>query len=41
MKNIAKTIPIDISRTPGVMENVSVGTGYSPKEIQIYKDLFK
>jgi hypothetical protein len=41
METIAKTIPIDISRTPGVMENVFVGADCSPKEIQIYTDLFK
>jgi hypothetical protein len=41
METIAKTILINISRTPGVMENFFVGADYSPKEIQIYKDLFK
>jgi hypothetical protein len=39
--NITETIPINISRNPGVMENVFVGADFSPEEIQIYKDLFK
>jgi hypothetical protein len=41
METITETIPINISRTPGVMENVFVGVDCSPKEIQIYTDLFK
>jgi hypothetical protein len=41
MATIAETIPINISRTPGVVENVFVRDEYSPEEIQIYTDLFK
>ena len=41
MATIAETIPINISRTPGVVENVFVGADFSPEEIQIYMDLFK
>jgi hypothetical protein len=41
METIAKTIPINISRTPNVMENIFIGADCSPKEIQIYIDLFK
>jgi hypothetical protein len=41
MSTIAETIPINISRTPGVVENVFVGADCSPEEIQIYTDLFK
>jgi hypothetical protein len=41
METITKMIPIYISRTPGIVENVFVGVDSSPKEIQIYKDLFK
>jgi hypothetical protein len=41
MVTIAATIPINISRNPGVMENVFVGADFSPEEIQIYTDLFK
>ena len=41
METIAETIPINISRTPGVVENVFVGADCSPREIQIYTDLFK
>jgi hypothetical protein len=35
METIAETIPINISRTPGVMENVFVRAECSPGEIQI------
>jgi hypothetical protein len=38
---IYATIPINISKTPGVMENFFVGADFSPEEIQIYIELFK
>jgi hypothetical protein len=41
METIAEMIPIDISRTPGVMENIFVGVDFSLEEILIYTDLFK
>jgi hypothetical protein len=41
METIAETIPINISRTPGIVENVFVEADCSPGEIQIYTDLFK
>jgi hypothetical protein len=41
MTTITETIPIDISRTPGIMENVFFGADFSPREIQIYTNLFK
>jgi hypothetical protein len=41
METIIETIPIDISRTLGIMENVFVGADNSPEEIHIYTDLFK
>jgi hypothetical protein len=41
MASIATMIPIDISKTPCVMENVFVGADCSPKEIRIYTELFK
>ena len=41
MATIAETIPINISRTPGVVENVFVAADCSPEEIQIYTNLFK
>jgi len=41
MATIAETIPINISRNPGIMENVFVGVDCSLEEIQIYTDLFK
>jgi hypothetical protein len=33
MVSIIETIPIVISRTPGIMENVFVREDFSPKEI--------
>jgi hypothetical protein len=41
MKTVAQMIPIDISRIPGIVENIFVGANCSPKEIQIYTYLFK
>jgi len=41
METITTKIPIDISKTHGVVENIFVGENCSPKEIQIYTDLFK
>jgi hypothetical protein len=41
METIAETIPINISRNPGIVENVFVGVDCSPEEIEIYMDLFK
>jgi hypothetical protein len=41
MATIAETIPINISRNPGVVENVFIGADCSPEEIHIYTDLFK
>jgi hypothetical protein len=41
METIVETIPIDISRILGVMENIFFGADFSPEEIQIYMDLFK
>jgi hypothetical protein len=41
VETIIETILINISRTPGVIENVFFRADCSPKEIQIYIDLFK
>jgi hypothetical protein len=41
MARISTTIPIDISRTYGIVENVFIGVDCSHKEIQIYTNLFK
>jgi hypothetical protein len=41
METIAKMIPINIYRTPDVMENVFVGENCSLEEVQIYMGLFK
>jgi hypothetical protein len=41
MENISPTIMIDISQTPGKIENVYIDADCSREEIQIYTDLFK
>jgi hypothetical protein len=41
MVSISPTIMIDISRTPGKIENVHIGADCSPEEIMIYTELFK
>jgi hypothetical protein len=41
METITETIPINISRNPGIVENVFVRADCSPEEIQIYTDIFK
>jgi hypothetical protein len=41
MESIAEMIPIDISRTPGIVENVFVESECFPEEIRIYTKLFK
>jgi hypothetical protein len=41
MVTITATIPINISRNPGIVENVFVGADFSPEEVQIYTDPFK
>jgi hypothetical protein len=41
MESITTTIPIDISRTPGIVENVFMGVDCSLEEIQTYTELFK
>jgi hypothetical protein len=41
MESIATMIPIDISKTPGIVENVFVGVDFSPEEIRTYTELFK
>jgi hypothetical protein len=41
MTNIAATIPINISRNPGVVDNVFIGADFSLEEVQIYMNLFK
>jgi hypothetical protein len=40
MENIYPTFTIDISRTPGKIENIYIGANCSPEEIHIYIDLF-
>jgi hypothetical protein len=41
MASIYPTIKIDISRTPGKVENVDIGADCSLEEIVIYIELFK
>jgi hypothetical protein len=41
MVNISETIPINISRTPDVVENVFIGEDCSQDEIRQYTTLFK
>jgi hypothetical protein len=41
MASISPTISIDISHTPGKIENVNIGADCSPEEILIYTKLFK
>jgi hypothetical protein len=41
MTTIVETVAINISRNPGIVDNVFIGADCSPKEIQIYIDLFK
>ena len=41
MSNISETIPINISKTPGKVENVFMGADCSPKEVDIHSAIFK
>ena len=41
MANVSPTIPINISRDPGKVENVYIGADCSPDEIKEYTELFK
>ena len=41
MENFSPTIPINISRDPGKVENVYIGADYSSDEIKEYTKLFK
>jgi hypothetical protein len=41
METTTKTIPIDISKTPSVVENIFVRADCSPEDIRIYTYLFK
>jgi hypothetical protein len=41
MESVSPTVSIDISRTPGKIENVNIGADCSPEEIMIYTNLFK
>ena len=41
MVSIVEMIPIDISRTLGIVECVFIGVDCSSKEIQVYTELFQ
>ena len=40
LRNISKTITIDISVNPGIMEAITIGAKYTQQEILQYKTLF-
>ena len=39
--NITKTMPVDISVKPGILENIYIGQNSSPSEVQSYIASFK
>ena len=39
--NISRTVPIDISVKPGIVENIDIGASCTEDEIQTYKALFQ
>ena len=39
--NITKTISVDISVKPGILENIQIGQNSSPSKLQSYTALFK
>ena len=41
LENISRTIPIDISVKPGIIENIHIGACCTEDEIQNYKALFQ
>jgi hypothetical protein len=41
METITKMIPIDISKTPSIVENIFVGEDHSLDKIRVYTNLFK
>ena len=41
LENISRTIPIDISVKPGIIENIHIGASSTDDEIQTYKALFQ
>ena len=41
MENIFTTIPINIFVNPNIVENIHIGTNFSPEDIAIYTALFK
>ena len=41
LENISRTIPIDISVKPGIIENIHIGACCIEDEIQTYKALFQ
>ena len=41
MSNLSPTIPINVSPTPGKLENVYIGEDSSPDEIHTYTKIFK
>ena len=41
MENISPTIKVNISTTPRVVEDITLGTSCSPEEVASYKSLFQ
>ena len=41
LSNISKTITIDISVKPDIVETITIETNYSPEEVTLYKAFFK
>ena len=41
LENIFRTVAIDISVKPGIIENIHIGASYTDDEIQTYKALFQ
>ena len=41
LRNISRTVPIDILVKPGIVENIHIGASCTEDEIQTYKALFQ
>ena len=41
LANISKNIPINISIKPDIVENINIGSNFSPEETTQYTTLFK
>ena len=41
MANMSPTIQVDISKKPGIVENITIDASCSPEEVTAYKTLFQ